>query len=48
MTQYTAAEVRELVAGLPVLKIETGADASEVEALRDALEGADQLLRRQG
>jgi hypothetical protein len=45
MTEYTAAEVRELVAELPVLKIEAGADASEVEALRDALEGADQLLR---
>jgi hypothetical protein len=48
MTQYTAAEVRELVAGLPVLMMETGAETAEVEALRDALEGADQLLRRQG
>ena len=45
MTEYTATEVRELVAGLPVLKIEAGAEASEVEALRDALEGADQLVR---
>src|SRR5215218_1096230 len=45
MTEYTAAEVRELVAGLPVLKIEAGAEAAEVEALRDALEGADQLVR---
>jgi hypothetical protein len=45
MTQYTAAEVRELVAGLPVLMMETGAETAEVEALRDALEGADQLLR---
>jgi hypothetical protein len=45
MTQYTATEVRELVAELPVLKMEAGAEAPEVEALRDALEGADQLLR---
>ena len=45
MTQYTAAEVRELVAELPVLKMEAGAGDAEVEALRDALEGADQLLR---
>ena len=45
MTEYTAAEVRELVAGLPVLKMEAGAEASEVEALRDALEGVDQLVR---
>lgn len=45
MTEYTATEVRELVAELPVLKIATGAEASEVEALRDALEGADELVR---
>lgn len=45
MTQYTATEVRELVAELPVLKMEAGAEPPEVEALRDALEGADQLLR---
>jgi hypothetical protein len=44
--EYTVPEVRELVAGLPVLKIGAGAAslASEVERIRDAMEGVEQLV----